>query len=132
MTNEEARQKVQQVMEALFDPNVTAEEVGSYFNPRYVQDANGVVLDHKGFVDHARALKSTLKSGKVRIDKMFVDGQVMVSVHYVDAVKQDDSQLTMKVIACFEVDENGLFINTDELTHLVQGDAADRDLGSRT
>ncbi|EPZ49202.1 nuclear transport factor 2 family protein [Alicyclobacillus acidoterrestris] len=130
MTHDEAKQLIQHIMECLIDPNISAEEVGAYFSENYRQDANGVVLDYKGFIEHAQMLKSTLKSGQVTIAKIFVDGSTIVSVHYIDATKQDDSTIRMKVIACFGI-ENGKIASAEELTYLMEGDASDRDLGSR-
>ncbi|WP_206922790.1 nuclear transport factor 2 family protein [Alicyclobacillus suci] len=130
MTHDEAKQWIQHIMDCLIDPSISAEDVGAYFSKNYKQDANGVVLDYTRFLEHARVLKSTLKSGQVSIDKIFVDGSTIVSVHYVNATKQDDSTIRMKVIACFGI-ENGKIASAEELTYLMQGDAADHDLGSR-
>ena len=130
MMREEARALVQRVLDALLDPSVSAEEVGAYMSPDYRQESDGVILDRNGFLEHARRLKSIVRSGRAEIDKIFVDGSTIVSVHRVRGTKVDGSTVQMKVIACFET-RDGKVVSTDELSHPIEGSASDRDLSSR-
>jgi len=130
MNHEEARALVQRVLDALIDPSVSAEEVGAYMSRDYRQESDGVILDRRGFIEHARRLKSTLREGRAVIDKIFVDGSTVVSVHRVRATKNDGSTVQIKVIACFET-KDGKVVSTDELSHLIEGSSSDRDLSSR-
>jgi ketosteroid isomerase-like protein len=131
MTEQEARDFLQAGFDALFNPAVEVEQVSRYFSPDYRQDADGVILDYPGFLSHIRVLKSGLATGTVTIEKVLSDGTNLISVHYIDAVKKDQSQVKFKVIAWFTT-ENGKITRCDELTHLLAGDQADRDIGSRT
>ena len=130
MTHTQARQFLGQIFNSLFDPAETAEQTGRYFAPEYQQFADGKVLDHALFVEHARTLKATLQSATVTFEKVIACGQSLASVHIVDAIKHNGQRLKVKVVALYEV-ENGLIRRVDELSHLLEGDASDRDLGTR-
>jgi len=131
MTDQEARDFLSQVFQALFDPSVTAEAVGAFFAPDYVQIADGKELDRAGFIDHVRVLKNTLRSGSVTLEKVIASGSTIASLHVATGLKKSGATVQMKVHAFFEI-ENGLIRRTEELTHMVTGLAEDRDLGSRT
>lgn len=131
MTDQEARDFLSRVFQSLFDPTVTAEEVGAFFAPDYVQIADGKEIDRAGFIDHVRVLKNTLQSASVALEKVVASGSTVASLHVATGRKQSGETVQMKVHAFFEI-ENGLIRRTEELTHMVAGHAEDRDLGSRT
>ncbi len=130
MNSIQARQFLTQVFHSLFDPTVSAEETGRFFAPNYQQHADGKVLDHAMFVEHARLLKSTLQSAAVSFGKIIASDNTLASWHIVEAVKHNGQSLRVKVIAFYELEE-GLIARVDELTHLLAGEESDRDLGSR-
>lgn len=131
MTGSEACDFLRRLFQQLFDPSVPAEEVGRYFAPDYVQVVDGKKLDHTGVVNHARALKDVFAIASVTLEKVVADGATIASMHTVRAQKKSGERVEVKVFAFFEV-ENGLVRRTGELTHVVHGEAHDRDLGSRT
>ncbi len=131
MTEAEARAYLGRVFAALFDPAVPAETVGEFFTPDYVQIADGKRLDHAGFVAHARALKGVLAGGSAVLEKVVASGDTVATLHRVEARKKSGETVRAQVHAFFEF-ANGRIRRTDELTHLIEGVAADRDLGSRT
>ena len=65
MTEQEARTLLTRTFQALGDPAVTAEEVGTFFTQDYVQIADGKKLDRAAFIDHVRVLKNTLDGGSI-------------------------------------------------------------------
>lgn len=131
MTHSQALDFLQRVFNALLDPKLAAEDVGQYFSDDYQQNADNILLDRQEFIEHARVLKSTLASGRIDIERILVDGATLSSIHYVDAVKRGGKKIRMKVIACYGI-ENNKIKWVDELTHMIEGEATDRDLGSRT
>jgi hypothetical protein len=131
MTDQEARDFLTRVFGTLFDPAASAEDVAAFFAPDYVQIADGKRLDRAHFIDHVRVLKGALESGAVTLEKVIASGSTVATRHAVNARKKNGATVRFKVHAFFEI-EGGLIQHTDELTHVVEGGAEDRDLGSRT
>ncbi len=130
MTTAQARHYLNEVFHSLFDPAISAEATARYFTPGYQQHADGKVLDHPMFVEHARTLKSTLQYATVTFGNVIASGNTLASWHIVDAVKHNGQALRVKVVAIYQL-EDGLIARVDELTHLMEGEASDRDLGTR-
>jgi len=131
LSKQQARALIESALASLLDPRQDAESLSRYFAPDYVQDVDGKRLDFNGFIDHARTLKKSLRGGRVTIENIIVDGMTIADVHVVDAEKTNGDTLRAKVIAFYTV-RDGKIVRVDELTHLLQGAAEDRDLGSRT
>ncbi len=104
--------------------------IARYFSPRYVQKTDGRTLDFSGFVAHVRELKRTLKNVKITFERMVAESTSVVSIHRAEAEKVAGGRIAIRVFALFVV-EAGKIVLCDELTHLEQGDAEDRDLASR-
>jgi predicted SnoaL-like aldol condensation-catalyzing enzyme len=109
-----------------FDQDVIAR----YFSPQYVQKTDGHTLDFPGFVAHVRELKRALKSIKITFERIVAEGASVVSIHRAEAEKVAGDRITIRVFALFVIDD-GKIVLCDELTHLEQGAAEDRDLASR-
>lgn len=131
MTEPEARDFLSRVFQALLDPAATVEDVGAFFTPDYVQSADGKVLPRAAFINHVRVLKATLQSGTATLEQVIVGGATIATLHRIDACKKNGETVQVKVHAFFEI-EHGLIRRTEELTLLLAGTEADRDLGSRT
>ena len=104
--------------------------IARYFSPRYVQKTDGRTLDYPGFAAHVRKLKCTVKNVKITFERMIAEGANVVSIHRAEAEKVVGGRVAVRVFALFVIDE-GKIILCDELTHLEQGAAEDRDLASR-
>jgi len=104
--------------------------IGRYFSPRYVQKTDGHTLDFSGFVAHVRELKHTLKNVKITFEHAVAEGASVVSIHRAEADKVAGGRISVRVFALFVIDE-GKIVLCDELTHLEQGAAEDRDLAFR-
>ena len=131
LTNEAARRLIEGALACLLDPEQDAEALGRFFTPDYIQNVDGKQLDYKGFIDHARALKNTLRGGHATILKLIVEGSTIADIHVVEAEKTDGSRIKARVIAFYTV-RDGRIAKVDELTHLLEGRKEDHDLGSRT
>jgi ketosteroid isomerase-like protein len=131
LTKIEARALIEGALASLLDPGQPAEALARFFTPDYVQNVDGKQLDYKGFIDHARALKKTLRSGRATIRNLIVEGGTIADIHVVEATKTDGSRIRAQVIAFYAV-KDGRIARVDELTHLLEGSREDRDLGSRT
>lgn len=105
--------------------------IARYFSPRYVQKTDGRTLDYLGFVAHVRELKRTVKNVKIMFERAVAEGASVVSIHRAEAEKVAGGRVAVRVIALFVI-EDGKIVLCDELTHLEQGAAEDRDLASRT
>ncbi len=131
LSKEQARVLVQNAVASLLDPQQDTESLSRYFAPDYVQDVDGAHLDFNDFIDHARTLKASLRWGRATIETLIVSGDTIADVHVIDAEKTNGDTIRIRVIAFFTLTD-GKIARVDELTHLLQGDDADRDMGSRT
>jgi hypothetical protein len=129
-SREEAVALLNGAFASLLDPREDAENLDRYFSASYVQDVDGARMDYAHFLDHARTLKAALRSASATIEALVVDGSTIADIHLVEAEKTDGRRLATKVFAFFFV-EGRKIAGVQEMTRLVRGDAADRDLGSR-
>jgi predicted SnoaL-like aldol condensation-catalyzing enzyme len=102
-----------------------------YFNPSYVQHADGTTLNFDGFVDHVHELKRTVAKLEVTFEQMVAEGNKVMEIHRVEGEKRDGSKFIARLMS-FWIIENGKIVLCDELSHLEHGAPEDRDLGSRT
>ncbi len=107
------------------------QEVARYFSPSYEQKVDGKTLDFASFVDHIRELKRAVTSLRVSFEQMVAEGNKVMDIHRVKADKRTGGKMAARVISLWVI-EDGKIVLCDELTHLEQGAAQDRDLGSRT
>src|SRR5262245_41298082 len=98
MTTEEARRFLQSVFDRLFDPAASAEDVGAFFSPDYVQDVDGRRLERGEFLNHVRVLKSTLDSATVTFKEIAADGATIADIHVVEARKKNGDRVRVKVM----------------------------------
>ncbi|MEM6890754.1 MAG: hypothetical protein AAF636_21865 [Pseudomonadota bacterium] len=126
-----ARESLAEAFADLFGPNndalVTAKK---YMTPDYTQCVDGVVLDFEGFVKHLKTLQSTFRMVDFTFEKVVASGTTILDIHIVDAVKKGrvdnpDEGHSVPSYAWEQIER------IDELTHLIEGDAEDRNLGSR-
>jgi len=130
MTRDEARRFLEDMFDRLFDPAASAEAVGAFFAPDYVQEVDGKRLDYSAFLDHVRLLKRTLERASVTFEQLLVDGSTIADIHVVDAHKKNGERLRVKVLAFYTI-EDGKIRRLEELTHQLEGRPEDADLGSR-
>lgn len=105
--------------------------IARYFSPHYVQTTDGRALDFPGFVAHVGELKRTLKNITITFEHLIAEDYRVVSIHRAEARKAGGGTIAVRVFALFVI-EAGKIVLCDELTHLEQGAAEDRDWASRT
>ncbi|MDA0911127.1 MAG: nuclear transport factor 2 family protein, partial [Proteobacteria bacterium] len=105
-------------------------DIHKYFHPDYTQYVDGKILKFDNFIAHIKALKSTVSQVKIHFEHLIEEGNKVCSVHYPEAEKINGMIIKAKVIAMFEFKGDQLIL-CDELTHLIEGDKEDEDLGSR-
>jgi limonene-1,2-epoxide hydrolase len=115
--------------EVIEDLNANEEIISQYFSPHYIQHVDGHHLNYQDFVQHMVVQKSLLDSIKVCIEHCVIEGNAICTVHRVDAIKKNGEKIAIKVISYFEV-ENKKIILCDELTHLLEGDEMNQNIGS--
>jgi hypothetical protein len=112
------------------DMNATKADYARYHTKDYIQHVDGKVLNYDEYVAHREALKKTVKSAKIFFNDMIIEGNKVVTRHTAYVTKKDNKKIELQVIAIFEI-KDGKIVKCDELTHLIKGERADRDIGSR-
>lgn len=130
MTQDEVHDLLRRLFAAFTDPATKPEDFAELLTPDYVQRVDGKELDYAGFLHHSAALQASIASGSVSFEHIVTDGASAATVHVADAVKNDGERIRLKVIAYYQFRGNRISL-VDELTHLLEGTAQDRDLGSR-
>jgi predicted SnoaL-like aldol condensation-catalyzing enzyme len=111
-------------------PHLDIALIAHYFHPSYMQYVDGNILDYTTFIQHMQAIKSSVKDVKIKFEHLIAEDDMVCSVHYASGTKPNGSVVKSKIIALFKLQE-GKFVLCEELTQLLQGDAEDRDMGSR-
>ncbi len=100
-----------------------------YFSKNYIQYVDGKKLNYDDFILHLKMLQLKMKSIKITFKHIIVEDDKVATLHIVDGIKNDGEEVKVQVNALMQVQE-GKIILCDELTHLIQGQASDKDLGS--
>ena len=111
--------------------SVDQEVLRRYFSPKFIQHADGKTLDFDGLVDHVRELKRTVTKLRFQFEYMLAEGNRVMDVHRVEGEKRAGGAVAARLFSLWVI-EDGKIALCDELSHLEQGAAEDRDLGSRT
>lgn len=135
MTAVELKAFIQQAFkDVLENMNATEETYAKYFSKEYRQYVDNKTLTYKDFVDHMTAQKKALRSVTVSFRKMVAEGNQIATVHVAEGVKKDGKPVKAQINAVFTVkmeNRQPKFVECDELSHLLVGEKADEDLGSR-
>ncbi len=105
-------------------------QIRRYFAPNYVQHVDGKTLRFDEFLTHVAFLRSATKSLRFEvIDAVYTQG-LLADRHRVHIVKESGETAEAEVLAFLRI-ENGRIVELNELTQVIRGEAADRELGSR-
>ena len=104
--------------------------ISKYFSTDYIQYVDGKTINFEDFVKHIQVLKAKIRQISISIKSIVAEGDIVFTNHEVTATMQDGRNGKMKVIAEFRLRDNKVYY-CDELTHMVEGDDKDKDLGSR-
>lgn len=131
MTTEDRKKYIRTMFaEVLENQNASIETYEKYFAKDYIQHVDGKTINYAQFVAHMTALKSSVQNIRVDFKRIIAENNNIISIHHVHATKQDGNQIEAKVIAHFQLRDDKIIL-CDELTHLLKGEHADKDLGSR-
>ncbi|WP_077928340.1 nuclear transport factor 2 family protein [Wohlfahrtiimonas populi] len=122
---------VAESFEVLFDAEKTVDDVRPFFVKNYTQWVDGKSLDYNGFFQHVVALKEVIATAHVEFIEFMVAGDTAADIHDVFVTKKNGETLHVRVIAFFTF-ENDQIASVREMTHLLEGNESDHDLGSRT
>lgn len=116
--------------EFLESSEVNEKDIEKFFSKDYVQYADGKKLNYQEFVKHMHMLKKSLKYLKVNIKSIAQDNDVIFTNHLIYGETKDKKMFSVEVIAEFRIKDEKIYY-CNELTHMIEGDDEDRDLGSR-
>jgi hypothetical protein len=115
----------------LNDRNLPLDEaIEQHFLPTYRQRTGGIGSDRDGFAAHIAHLRSIVASVSIEVLDEFRDGTRYADRHIVDVAKTDGARVRQEVYVFGELADDGRFARIDETTLMLDGDEADRDLGS--
>jgi ketosteroid isomerase-like protein len=116
--------------EVFYKEKVDASTIAHYFDPDYTQYVDSHTLNYDKFIQHVQALKAAVSSIRITFEHVVEEGDKVCSVHIAEAVKKNGDKIKAKVISLFQF-KNDKLILCNELTHLIEGNEEDSDLGSR-
>lgn len=101
-----------------------------HFTSAYRQRTNGSWDDLAGFRAHINHLRSITADVEVTTENEMYDGQRYAENHVVRLTKIDGSVVVQEVILIADVAPDGRFARLVEVTNMLEGDEADRGIGS--
>lgn len=128
MTPEESKKWIQEALHYGFDMNTT--DYTKYMSESYIEHIDGKVFNFQQWLHHMSGLKSLMKSFKLKFDEILAEGDQIAASYVVQATKKDGTKLDIRIIAIFKI-KNNKMIYCDELTHVLSGPAADKNLPSQ-
>jgi len=115
----------------LFTPDLpVAQAADRHFTADYRQRIDGKWDDRAGFLAHITHLRDVVAVGVVEVHEELRNGSLYADRHTVTITKADGSTVRMEVYLFGEQAADGRFRRIEETTLLLDGDEADRDLGS--
>lgn len=101
-----------------------------HFSPDYRQRVNGHWHDRDAFVQHACKLRDIVAAARIEILDELRVGDRYADRHRVHIRKHDGSRVVQEVYLFAQLDEEGRFARVEETTLMLEGEEADRDIGS--
>lgn len=121
---------IQQVFrEVLENPVFDQALIERYFSKNYIQLVDRQQLNYDQFVLHIRKLKEKVAEQKIEIIHHAENGNIIFTHHIAKSVLKDGSTVRHKVLAEFTI-QDGKIIQCDELTLMLEGSLAEKNLGS--
>ncbi|MFI6149182.1 nuclear transport factor 2 family protein [Streptomyces sp. NPDC051109] len=115
----------------LFNRDITVEEAADrHFTPEYRQRTDGEWADRAGFIEHITHVRGLVADGRVEVHEELYDGAKYADRHTAHITKKDGSTVRMEVYVFAEFAPDGRFHRIEETTLMLEGSAADRNIGS--
>ena len=100
-----------------------------HFSPNYRQRTNGHWDDRAGFEAHACKLRALVRSAQIEVLDELRQDRRYASRHRVRVTQHSGGAVTQEVYLFAHLDEQGRFERVEELTLMLEGSEADRDIG---
>lgn len=104
--------------------------VSRHFTANYRQRTNGTWDDRDGFLAHIRHLRNVVSHVDVSVLDEIESREKYSSRHVVELEKTDGSQVIQEVYLFAELAADGRFDTVEEVTMMLSGSEADRNLGN--
>ncbi|KOU39629.1 nuclear transport factor 2 family protein [Streptomyces sp. WM6378] len=115
----------------LFTPELDLHEAADrHFAPEYRQRTDGSWADRAEFLDHIAHLRTVVAEGSVEVHDELCEGLRYADRHTVRVTKKDGSTVRTEVYVFAEFAPDGRFRRIEEVTLMLEGSDADRNLGS--
>jgi hypothetical protein len=115
----------------LFTPGLDLDVAADrHFAPDYRQRTDGRWDSRPEFLAHITHLRDVVADGSVQVHDEFVDGHRYADRHTVTVTKTNGATVRMEVYLFAEFAPDGRFRRIEETTLMLEGTAADQDLGS--
>lgn len=129
MTPSEAKQFVKDAVNYVLDNMDPNMDYSKYVSKDFVNPIDGNKFNYEQWVAHQKHIKSSLKSMKATFDLMVAEGNHVAAIFRVHLIKKDGSELEVKDMGFFEI-KNHKIVYVEELTRLIKGNEADKNIGS--
>jgi hypothetical protein len=106
------------------------EAADRHFAPDYRQRTNGQWDDRDDFLKHIAHLRTVVAEGSVEVHDELYDGARYADRHTVRVTKKDGSTVRTEVYLFGEFAPDGRFRRIEEVTLMIEGAEADRNLGN--
>ncbi|MEU7067759.1 nuclear transport factor 2 family protein [Streptomyces sp. NPDC051578] len=115
----------------IFNRDLTVQEAADlHFTPEYRQRTDGEWADRAGFVEHITHVRGVVAGGHVEVHEELYDGSRYADRHTAHITKKDGSTVRMEVYVFADLAPDGRFDRIEETTLMLEGSAADRNIGS--
>lgn len=128
MTPEQSRQWIQQALHYGFAMDTS--DYSKYMSNQYIEHIDGQIFNYQQWLHHMLDLKGMMKSYQLSFDEIVAEGDQIATSYVVHATKKDGTKLDIRIIAIFKI-QNGKMIYCDELTHLLNGPASEKNLSDQ-
>jgi hypothetical protein len=129
MSPDESKQWIQQALHYGFDMNT--KDYTKYMSTNYIEHIDGKTFNFKQWLHHMNGLKAMMKSYTLTFDEIVAEGDQIATSYVVHATKKDNSKLAIRINAIFKI-KNHKMIYCNELTHLLKGSEAEKDIASQS
>lgn len=108
------------------DPNM---DYSKYVSKDFVNPIDGNTFNYEQWVAHQKNIKAMVKSMKPTFDLMVAEGNYVAAIFRIHLIKNDGTELEVKDMGFFEIKDHKI-VSVKELTRLISGPEADKNIGS--
>lgn len=121
------KQVVESMFQVFANTKSSLNDFSKYISPAYTQTADGHTLNYQGFLTHVQGLHNAMTSIYFTFDQIVSEGDVVATHHIANGVEKNGQHVETEFFAFFTL-KNHKIILCQEVSRLIQGSAADRNL----